>query len=255
MKRIFTFLLVAIATTNQAQTPSDEFVKYLTFPNLKNEVKADYGTAQNPLQSGAFQNIADRGAMQVQMRKLINSYRWPDGSTLDFSKRGSMQGKTGIVDVYTLAKPGNKDTVRLYVDPYHTSESYFVPKGLVALNGTLLAKELSPLVKIAEELYATPDASELKESSAQLMAAINKQFSTEMFLDADMVNPILKDQELDKQLGSYLLKTYIMTKFLAHAKNNKDPKQYATKKMKENFTRFTALHPDVKVGSLKDTLK
>jgi hypothetical protein len=255
MKRIFTLLLVAAAATTQAQTPSDEFVKYLTFPNLKNEVKADYGTADNPLQSGAFQNIADRGAMQTQMRKLTNSYRWPDGSTLDFSKRGSMQGKNGIVDMYTLAKPGTKDTVRLFVDPYHTSDNYFVPKGLVALNAPILAKELSPLVKIAEEIYAAPDASELKESSAQLLAAINKQFGTALFIDTAVVAPIVKDKEADKQFGGYLIRSYLFTKFLALSKNIKNPTQYATKKMKENFTKYTALHPDVKSGGLKDSLK
>jgi hypothetical protein len=255
MKRILALFLVAVATATQAQTPSPELLNYLTFAGLKTEVKADYGTAENPLPSGAFQNIADRAAMQTQMRKLKNSYRWPDGSMLDFSKRGSMQGKTGIVDVYTIVKADGKDTVRLYVDPYHSSDSYFVPKGLVALTSQLLAKELAPMVQIAEELYKAPDALMLKESASQLFGMLTKQIGTELFLDAEFVNPVLKDKEVDIQLGAYLLKSYIATKFLAHAKNIKDPQQYAAKEMKDNFLKFTALHPEVKYGSLKDTLK
>jgi hypothetical protein len=255
MKRIFTLLLIAAATTSQAQKSSDELIKHLTFQNLKNEVKADFGSADNPIQSGAFQNIADRGAMQLQMGKLTNSYRWPDGSALDFSKRGSKQGKTGVVDVYTLSKPGSTDTIRLHVDPYHTSESYYVPKGLVALNAPILEKEISPMVKIAEELYVAPDASALNESSGQLLSAINKQFGTALFIDTAVVAPIVKDKEADKPFGGYLIRSYLFSKFLAMAKNIKNPTAYATKKMKENFNRYIVLHPEVKIGNLKESLK
>jgi hypothetical protein len=193
--------------------------------------------------------------MQTQMRKLKNSYRWPDGSSLDFSKRGSMQGKSGIMDLYTIVKADGKDTVRLYVDPYHSSDSYFVPKGLVALTSSQLAKELAPLIVIAEELYAAPDASMLRESSAQLLGALSKQMGTDIFLDLDVVAPIVNDKEADKQFGSYLIRSYLFSKFLAYAKNIKDPKQFASKKMKDNFIKYTALHPEVQCGSLKDTLK
>jgi len=255
MKKIFTLLLLALAISVQAQTPSNELLNHLIFTGLKNEVKADYGTKENPLPSGAFMHIEDPAAMQAQMRRLKNSYRWPDGSAIDLSKRSSMQGKAGMVDVYTIAHSNGKDTVRLVVDPYHSADSYFVPKGLVALNGALLAKELAPLVKMAEELYAAPDASILKESSAQLLGALAKQLGTDFFVDADMVSPILADKEADKQLGGYLIRSYLFTKFLAYAKNTKDPKSYATKKMKENFVKYAALHPEVKSGTLKDTLK
>lgn len=255
MKKFFTLLLVAAGIAAQAQKTSVELVNYLSFTNLKNEVKPDYGTLENPLPSGAFINIDDRAGMQNQMRKLKNSYRWPDGSVLDFSKRGSMQGKSGIVDLYTIVNANNKDTLRLYVDPYHKADTYFVPKGLVALNNSLLAKELAPLVKMAEEFYAAPDASVLKESTLQLVGAIQKQIGTDIFVDADALAPIINDKELDKDLGGYLVKTYLISKFLAHAKNIKDPKEYAVKKMKENFTKFSSLHPDVKSGTLKDTLK
>jgi hypothetical protein len=255
MKRILALFLVAAATATQAQTPSQELLNHLTFAGLKSEVKADYGTAENPLPSGAFLNIADRSAMQTQMRKLENSYRWPDGSKLDFSKRGSTHGKPGIMDVYTMVKPNSKDTLRLYVDPYHSAESYFVPKGLVALTGPLLAKELAPLVIVAEELYNAPDAATLTESSAQLLSAINKQMGTDFFIDRDAIAPIINDKEADKQLGGYLIRSYLFSKFLAYTKNIKDPKSYARKKMMDNFQKFAALHPEVNSGGLKDTLK
>ena len=255
MKKIFTLLLVLLAVSVKAQKPSIELLNSLTLMGLKAEVKADYGTLDNPLPSGAFMHIEDRAAMQTQMRKLKNSYRWPDGSALDFSKRSSMQGKGGIVDMYTIAHTNGKDTVRLFVDPYHNADTYFVPKGLVALNGALLAKELAPLVKMAEELYKAPDASILKESAAQLMGALTNQIGTDILIDEEAVRPILSDKEADKQLGSYLLRTYIFTKFLAYSKNIKDPKQYATKKVRENFTKFNKLHPEVNSGTLKDTLK
>ncbi|MES2829018.1 MAG: hypothetical protein V4687_12720 [Bacteroidota bacterium] len=253
MKKIITLLFIAAGIAVQAQTPSAELVNYLTFANLKSEVKSDYGTLDNPILSGAFMNISDRAAMETQMRKLQNSYRWPDGSALDFSKRKSMRNKDGIVDMYTMGN--GKDTVKIFVDPYHTSAAYFVPKGLVALTSPLLGKVLAPVVKMSEEFYAAQDASTLKESTQQLVGAIQKQIGTALFVDADVLTPIVSDKELDKDLGGYLIKTYVVSKFLAHAKNMKDPKDFATKKMKDNFIKFSARYPEVKSGSLKDTLK
>ena len=255
MKKIFTLLMVTLVVSAQAQTPSPELLNHFTFVGLKNEVKADYGTLQNPLPSGTFVNIANRSAMQTQTRKLQNSYRWPDGSVPDFSKRGSMQGKNGIVDMYTLINANSKDTIRLYVDPYHAADSYFVPKGLVAMNSKLLAKEIAPLVKIAEELNDAPDASILQETSSQLLGAINKQVGTDFLVDGDVIAPIATDKEADKPFIGYLIRSYVFAKFLAYAKNIKDPKSFATKKMKENFEKYTSLHPEVKAGTLKETIK
>lgn len=257
MKKTFTLLFLAAALTAKPQLPSTELMNLVTFPGLSNENKPDYGTKNYPIPSGAFKYITDRAKMNAQMLKLKNSYRWPTGELPDFSSRFSTRNAagTGIIDCYTLVRPGSTDTLRLFVDPYKEESSYFVPKGLMPLTKAALAREIAPYVKLTEEIDAAPDAFALKETAAQLLQYIAQHIGVAAFTDPDLLRPALADEGADKDLRSFLMRAYIFGKFYAYAKDIPEPKAYAANKMKQSFERFTKLHPDVKTGNLTTLLK
>ncbi len=245
------------AIVAKSQLPSAELLKIIIFNGLENKVKPGYGTKAAPIPSGAFKYIADKNKMQVQMQKLKNSYRWPDGQPLDFSKRFSTRNKNGdgIVDCYTLVKPGTTDTIRLFVDPYKEEASYFVPEGLVALTTPILAKELAPYVKQVEEIDAAPDAFALKETKIQLLTYIYQNMGTAPFIDPDMLSAAMADAGADQGLKTHLGHLYMISKFYAYAKDVKNPKQYAYDQMKLAFQKFVKVHPEVKTGDLQTIFK
>jgi len=261
MKKIATLLLtllfVITAIAVKAQSPSPELLKLITFEGLQNKVKKNYGTLEDPIPSGAFKNITDDNNRRSKMLKLMNSYRWPDGKTIDFSKRYSTRAADGkqIVDCYTLINPGTADTIKLFVDPYRDSTVYFVPKGLAAVTLPQLAEEIAPYVKQIEEMEAAPNAYILKESSSQTLVFLGQKIGFSAFVDNDMLSGIIADKEADKELTDFLVREYIFNKFYAYAKNLPDSKKYAFSKMKDNFQEFTAAYPDVNTGNLKITLK
>lgn len=255
MKKLLTLLLTTTALSVQSQ--SVELMSSLTFANLKNEQKTGYGTAEEPIPSGAFKYISNRPLLETQMRKLENSFRWPNGERISFAERFSTAGKSkaSIVDCYTLVRPGTTDTIRLFVDPYTEAEAYYVPKGLIALDKATLAKEVAPYLKMAEELDAVPDAFILKESSAQLLQFISTNLNPAFFLDLDLLKPVLTDETADNELRGYLMRSYIFGKFIAAMKELPNSRQYAYDKMKLAFQKFQPLHPDVKTGAIADHLK
>lgn len=254
MKKTLTLFIAVASLCAKAQLPSTELLKAATFAGLTNEVKTGYGTtADDPIPSGAFMNITDKG--NTQMLKLKNSYRWPTGESLDFSKRFSTRGKTGIVDCYTLVRTGSTDTVRLFVDPYHVATQYFVPAGLTAVTRERLAVELAPYVKQTETLMASPDATLLTETYDQLASYLITHFGTTPFLDPEMIKDVALDEEADKKLRNFLIGSYVTGKFYAQAKDMADPKQYACNYMKSSFKKYIPLYPETKTGILKTTLQ
>lgn len=247
MKKIFTLSLFLLGFVF-AQAQSTELLKFMSFENLQHVVRADYGTKANPIQTGAFININDRS----KMIKLKNSYRWPDGQTIDFSRRHSepnADGK-GIIDCYLLVKPGTTDTIRLYVDPYKISDFYYVPKGLVAIDLVLLKKEIEPYLKLVEELEAGKDAINLKDQSTKLITYISTSLGALPFVDGE-IRALIDDNEIDPLLKSFLFRSYMFNKFYAYGKGFENEKSYAMGKMKLNFQKHIALHPDAKIGNLK----
>lgn len=254
---LLTLLFAFISITVKAQSPNPELLKLISFEGLQNKVKNGYGTLEEPIPSGAFKNITDDNNRRSKMLKLMNSYRWPDGKTIDFSKRFSTKAAKGdgIVDCYTLINPGTIDTVKLFVDPYKDSTVYFVPKGLAAVTLSHLGNEIAPFVKQIEEMEAAPDAYVLKESSSQTLVYIGQKIGYAAFVDNDMLGGIIADKEAAKEVTDFLVRQYIFNKFYAYAKNLPDSKKYAFNKMKSNFLEFTAAHPEVNTGSLKITLK
>lgn len=235
-------LLMAVAYAN-AQSP--KLLALMTFDSLQNTTKLDYGTKDNPILSGAFLNIQD----MTQSLKFKNSYRWPDGQTIDFSKRVSKNDGKTILDCYTLVKPGTTDTIKLYVNPYKKADVYYVPQGLTALNEQLLAKELAPYLALVETLEGAQDASTLKEDAAKLLAYIGSSLGTKPFLD-EALQPFLTDQTIDRELKGFLFRAYIFNKFYAYGKNISNESGYALGKMKANYQKFIALHSEVKTGGL-----
>jgi hypothetical protein len=247
MKKLFTLSLF-LFTFGFVNAQSPELLKFMTFENLQNVEQANYGSKTNPIQSGAFINVNDRS----KMIKLKNSYRWPDGQPIDFSIRGSLQSSDGkgIIDCYTLVKPGTSDTIKLYVDPYKISDFYYVPKGLVAINLPLLKKEIAPYLKLVEELEADKDAINLKDQATKLLSYISSALGTSPFVDSGLTR-FIDDKEIDPALKSFLFRSYLFNKFYAYGKGFENEKSYAWNKMKQTFQKYIALHPDAKIGNLK----
>lgn len=257
MTKVLTLIMILLAISAKSQSPSPELLKVMVFNGLENKVKPGYGTKADPIPSGAFKYITEKNKMQVQMLKLNNSYRWPDGQPLDFSKRFSTRNEagTGILDCYTLVNPGTTDTIRLFVDPYREETAYYVPEGLTALTLPVLKKELAPYVKQIEELDAAPDPYALKETKLQLLSYIYKHIGTATFIDPQILSATMADEGADKDLKTHLAYIYIISKFYAYAKDIKDPTQFAFDKMKLSFQKFSPLHPEVKTGDLQAILK
>lgn len=257
MKNLLTLLLISLAIASKAQTPSNELLKAIIFNGLENKVKPGYGTKKDPIPSGAFKYLAENNKMQTQMQKLKNSYRWPNGVKLDFSKRFSTPNEagTGILDCYTLVNPETTDTIRLFVDPYREEVTYFVPEGLTALTLPQLKKELIPYIEQIDRMNAAPDILALKESRTQILDYMYQQAGTSLFIDPDKLSAIIADKAADKELITGLAYWYMISKFYACAKDIQDPKQYAFNQMRLAFQNFSQLHPEVKTGELQFALK
>lgn len=255
MKTCYTLILCFIACLTKAQLPSDTLMTYITFENLKGPDDA-YGTSMDrPIGSGAFKNITDRENLKVRMAKLENSYRWPDGAKIDFTKRNSQHSSTGIVDRYTLINPNSKDTLFLFVDPYKTDSTFYIPKGLVAVSKEVLAKEIAIQLKSIEDINAAKDAfSNEQENINKIANYIASNIGLINFIDRENLRKVMTDTQANPELKNYLLKLYVLNKFYALGKNIANTKAYALNKMKESFVNFQKEHPDVATGNIKINL-
>jgi hypothetical protein len=189
------------------------------------------------------------------MAKLENSYRWPDGSRIDFTKRNSQHSITGIVDRYTLINPNSKDTLFLFVDPYKTDSIFFVPKGLIAINKEVLAKEIAAQLKAIEDINTAKDAFSSHQDSINKVANyIAARVGLVNFVDRDNLRKVMTDTQATAGIKEYLFRIYIINKFYALGKNIANTKAYALNKMKESFIGFQKEHPNIETGNIKINL-
>lgn len=255
MKTLYILIICLFVGLAKAQLPSDTLVTYITFENLKGN-NDEYGASiNNPIGTGAFKNIADRAYLTLRMGKLENSYRWPDGSRIDFTKRHSEHSKTGIVDCYTLINPNSKDTIFLYVDPYHIDSVFFVPKGLIALNKEVLAKEIAPQLEAIEAINTAKDAFSSQQDSINKIANyIHAHSGIVNLVDKDNLHKVMTDTQAAAAIKEYLFKIYIINKFYALGKDLPDSKAYALNKMRASFVNFQKLHPEIESGNIKINL-
>lgn len=255
MKTCYTLILCLIACLTKAQLPSDTLMTYITFENLKGPDDAYGASMDRPIGSGAFKNITDRENLKVRMAKLENSYRWPDGAKIDFTKRNSQHSSTGIVDRYTLINPNSKDTLFLFVDPYKTDSTFYIPKGLVAVSKEVLAKEIAIQLKSIEDINAAKDAfSNEQENINNIANYIASNIGLINFIDRENLRKVMTDTQANPELKNYLFKLYVLNKFYALGKNIANTKAYALNKMKESFVNFQKEHPDVATGNIKINL-
>lgn len=254
MKKILVMLILALSV-NLAQAQYQKIIAVLQFDNLENTVKENYGSQTQPIESGAFISIADDKGKRVGMRKLFNSYRWPNGNKINFSMRFSTKGGSkGIVDCYTLVNPESKDTVRLYVDPYKISEKYYVPKGLIALTPDIMKPEIEPILEQIQEINAAEDGAVLKLHAGDILRYISQNFDQNLLIDQDRVKFLLEDKEADKSLTGFLMRSYIFNKFYALAKDIENEKDYAFEKMKASYNNYMKAHPETVKGKLEERL-
>ncbi|ARS41743.1 hypothetical protein CA265_19635 [Sphingobacteriaceae bacterium GW460-11-11-14-LB5] len=255
MKTCYTLIFCLIACLTKAQLPSDTLMTYITFENLKGPDDAYGASIDRPIGSGAFKNISDRDNLKVRMAKLENSYRWPNGSKIDFTKRSSQHSSTGIVDRYTLINPDSKDTVFLFVDPYKTDSTFYIPKGLVVVSKAALAKEIAVQLKAIDDINAAKDAfSKEQENINKIANYIASNVGLVNFIDRENLRKVMTDTQADPELKNYLFKLYVLNKFYALGKNIPNTKAYALNKMKESFINFQKEHPDVAAGNIKINL-
>ncbi|WP_412466531.1 hypothetical protein [Pedobacter sp. KLB.chiD] len=102
MKIFCTLIFCLITGWVKAQLPSDTLVNYITFENMKGNDDGYGASIDRPIGTGAFKNLANKSYLGMRMAKLENSYRWPDGSKINFNRRKTEHSATGIVDRYTL---------------------------------------------------------------------------------------------------------------------------------------------------------
>lgn len=254
MKTISTLLFCLFAGFCHAQLPSDTLLRYMTFEKLGSFAEG-YGTIEKPIGSGAFKNISDMNNLRARMAKLENSYRWPDGSKIDFSKRGSTQGKNGIVDRYTLENKNTKTIIQLYVDPYKQDSIFYIPKGLIANTVAFLAKDLEGPLKNIDDILKDNDVFANQQNQMNDVASfIAKNVSIGYFVDRENLAKVMTDTQAAGELKDYLFKIYILNKFYALGKNIDQPNDYALKQLKVAFANFQKMHPDVESGNIKINL-
>ncbi|QNN41642.1 hypothetical protein [Pedobacter roseus] len=255
MKIFYTLIFCLIAGLVKAQLPSDTLVTYITFENLKGNDDGYGASINRPIGTGAFKNLIDRSYLSLRMAKLENSYRWPDGSKIDFTKRKSEHSSTGIVDRYTLINPNLKDTIFLFVDPYKLDSAFFVPKGLIALNKEALAREITPQLKAIDDINAAKDAFGNQQDSINKVANyIASHAGLVNFVDRENLAKVMTDTQASAEIKEYLFKIYIINKFYALGKNISNTKAYALGKMKESFNNFQKEHPGIETGNIKINL-
>lgn len=256
MKHFF-FSLSLMLVSTFAQAQYQKIFSIIRFDNLTMQVKADYGTKTNPIESGAFINLADVKARNAGFVRLFNSYRWPNGDKINFSKRHSVNGfgSKGIVDVYTLVNPETEDTLKLHVDPYKTSEKYDVPNGLIALNLNILKSEIEPILTQIEEVNHAEDGTKLKLHIGEIMNYISKNFDQNELIDLNNLEFLRKDSAADKDLTTHLTMIYLMNKYYALAKDIDKEADYAFLKMKDSYHKYVKANPGANIGSLNERLQ
>lgn len=195
--------------------------------------------------------------MNVGFLKLFNSYRWPNGDKINFSKRHSTRtaGSNGIVDVYTLVNPETSDTIMLYVDPYKKSEKYGVPQGLIALDEKILKLEIEPILQQIEEVNNSEDGSKLKFHIGDVMNYIFSNFDQNQLIDLNRLEFLQKDKKADQDLTTYLMMVYVMNKYYALAKGIENEAGYAFEKMKTSYRNYIKVYPETLKGKLDEHLK
>lgn len=255
MKKILMTLIFALVA-NLVQAQYRKILSVLQFDNLEHKVKSDYGSKTNPVESGAFINLNNPQSRNAGFVRLFNSYRWPNGEKINFSKRHSTQGlgSKGIVDVYTLVNPETGDTILLYVDPYKTSEKYNVPKGLFALDATILKSEIEPILQQIEEVNNAEDGTKLKLHIGEIMNYISSNFDQNQLIDLTQLEFLRDDKKADKELTTHLMMIYVMSKFYAMAKDIDNERDYAFDKMKANYKKYIKANPQAERGKLGEKL-
>ncbi|MGV3545606.1 MAG: hypothetical protein ACO1N4_00995 [Pedobacter sp.] len=256
MKKILITLVLALIV-NLSKAQYRKILSVLQFDNLENRVKDDYGSKSNPVESGAFINFSDDKARRAAMLKLYNSYRWPNGDKIDFSKRHSTRGygSKDIVDVYTLINPETKDSLLLYVDPYKASEKYYVPKGLTPLTATMLKPQVEPILEQIQEINKADDGVALKLHAGDILRYLSANFDQNVLIDQERLKFLLEDKDADKSLTGFLMRSYIFNKFYALAKDVENEKDYAFEQLKASYKSYMKAHPETSKGKLEEYLK
>jgi hypothetical protein len=248
--------LITVCNVQIASAQYSKIMKVLQFENMVNQEMPDYGSLEKPIESGAFVNLLDGEGRANGMRKLYNSYRWPNGKRIDFSKRFSTKGGSkGIVDCYILVNPITKDTLQLYVDPYKTSDKYYIPKGLIALNPELLKEEIETILEQIQEVNEAQDGEALKIHAGEILRYLASYSYQNLLIDQDQLKPLMQNMKADKTLVGFLMRSYMFNKFYALAKDLENEKAYAFEQMKANYANFIKVHPNYAEGDLDKYLR
>lgn len=189
------------------------------------------------------------------MKKLYNTFRWPNGKRIDFSKRASEHLTSGIVDKYTLVNPTTKDTVFLVVDPYKLDKEFFAPKGLIAVDKKFITKEIEPVLVKIEELNAAENGDALKLHLKEVASYIFSTYDIDYFSNYPKLKDIVSDKQLDVGLKEYLFLTAVFNSFYAHAKNRTDIEQFVYDGLKKHFNNYLKHNAGVNKGDIEKLFK
>ena len=238
-----------------AQPLSEKIVTLLTLKVSTATPPVGYGTTQEqPLQTGSFMNL---DLVVLETGKFYQTFRWPNGDPLDFSRRTMVTLPSGILDRYTLTHAGFPDTIQLFVDPYHKAE-LFVPRGLVLAKASVFAPIINPVLENIREIVTAPDAykdSATKVKQAQVLYFIQKGIGMNALADDAVMKNLIADKTVDRSLSGYLFRMFLFHRILAFAKGTENDKEYALQEMTRAYKALKQKYPEVANASYDGWLK
>jgi hypothetical protein len=246
-KKILLYVvLITSGLYSSAQKISEKIVPLFTM-KIKGVATDSFGLiSAKPIPHGAFLYVGQTDKLTLKMSKLYNTFTWPSGEKLDFSKRGTARSSSGgVLDVYSIPRPGTSEVINLYVDPYHEGEVY-IPQGLVIIKAASLNSEVLQMVSLIEEFNNTTDAfkdSVSKEKQARILIFLQTRVGLDHFFDAEIVNKL---KGVNIELRGFLFRTYMFNNFLALSKGKDDNKEEGFKTMKHAYKNLVKVHPSLK---------
>jgi hypothetical protein len=247
-----------IAPIKLTGTPTDEFYEHFVLKHSDDPAPEGYGfSPQLPITVGAYEtNLTDQKNIALQVNRFLKSYLWADGSRITFIDRKSVMINSVNYDKMRITKTGTKDTLTLYTDMYK-SGPISLPKGMIFYSKEKLFEELSPLAVQVVKYDAVPDKyadASAKQASFQLIGLLQNDIGLDYLMDQDYLAPLINDVGQDTDLKAFLIRSYVVHKFLYELTGQPNPKTKAYNIMVDDYQTVIKTHEILSKGHLADLM-
>jgi hypothetical protein len=257
MKYLTLILLTIVSLAAKAQLPSNELYEQFVLKVAPGNSPKGYGlTPEKPVTVGIYADMTDQQKVTAQTSRFYKTFVWADGSPVDLTSHSSTMINNQNIDQYTLVKPGTTDTIMMYVDMYNNTP-ISVPKGLSVYSKQQLAKEIAPWVSKVNQLDSLADSytEEGRQISFSILGYLQRTTGLGYFMDKDVIDPLMAENQSDMDLRAFLLRSYISHKFLYAATDQPLAKIKAYNAMVKDYLNVIKNHPDVQTGALPALMK